>query len=93
MTPTPHILPTYVESRFLVIVLPLELQAFTTLGLAAVRPAALLLLLLVPAQASSQRNVDPGRGRETEALGHFDEVQLVHVEDGAEGVRGVGLEV
>lgn len=73
--------------------LPLELQAFTILGLAAVRPAALLLLLLVPAQARSQRNVNPRGGREAKALGHLDEIQLVHVKDGTKGVRGVGLEI
>lgn len=62
MTPTPHILPDYLGVVYLVIVLPLELQALTTLGLAAVRPATLLLLLLVPAQAGAQGDVDPRRG-------------------------------
>lgn len=42
--------------------LPLKLQALAILGLAAVRPAALLLLLLVPTQARAQRDVNPGRG-------------------------------
>lgn len=91
MTPTPRILHAILPS--LVIVLPLELQAFTPLRLAAVRPAALLLLLLVPAQAGTQRDVNTGWGGESEALGHLDEVQLVHVEDGTEGMRGIGLEV
>lgn len=77
----------------LVVVLPLELQALTIFGLAAVRPAALLLLLLVPAQTRSQRNVNPRRGREAKALGHLNEIQLVHVKDGTKGVRGVGLEI
>ena len=77
----------------LVIVLPLELQAFAILGLAAICSAALLLLLLVPAQTRSQRNVNPRRGREAKALGHLDEIQLVHVKDGTKGVRGVGLEI
>jgi hypothetical protein len=38
-------------------------------------------------------DIDAGRGGEAEALGYLDQVELVHVEHGAEGVGGVGLEV
>lgn len=75
-----------------IIVLPLKLQPLV-LGLAAIRPTALLLLLLVPTQARAQLDVNPRRGREAKALGHLDKVELVYVEDGAEGVRGVRLQV
>lgn len=79
--------------RCLVIVLALEFQALATLGLATIRPAALLFLLLVPAQTRAQGNVNPRRSRETEALGHLDQIQLVYIEYRPERVRGVGLEV
>jgi hypothetical protein len=47
----------------------------------------------IPAHAGAELNIHPGRGGEAEALGHLDEIELVDVEDGAEGVRGVGLQV
>jgi hypothetical protein len=74
-------------------VLALELQTGTVLGLTAVRATSLLLLLLIPAQAGAQLDIDAGWGGEAEALGYLDQVELVHVEHGAEGVGGVGLEV
>lgn len=77
----------------LIIVLALELQSLPVLGLAAVCPSSLLLLLLVTAQAGTQLDVNAGRRREAEALGHLDKVQLVDVEHGAERVGGVGLQV
>lgn len=73
--------------------LPLELQSSAVLGLTAVCAASLLLLLPVTAQAGTQLDVNAGRGVETEALGNLDKVELVHVKDSAEGVRGVCLEV
>lgn len=75
-----------------ILVLPLKLQPLV-LGLAAVRPTSLLLLLLVPTQAGAQLDINPRRGGESKALGYLDKVQLVHVEYRAEGVRGVGLQV
>lgn len=75
-----------------ILVLPLELQPLA-LGLAAVRPTSLLLLLLVATQARSQLDINPRRGREPKALGYLDKIQLVHVKHGAEGVRGIGLQV
>lgn len=71
--------------------LALELQTRSVLGLAAVRATS--LRFLIPTQAGAQLDVDAGRGREAEALGDLDQVELVHVEDGAEGVGGVGLKV
>jgi hypothetical protein len=59
--------------------------------LAAVRAAA--LGRLVAAHARPQRNVNPRRCREAKALGHLDQVQLVHVEDGPQAVRRVRLQV
>lgn len=73
--------------------LPLELQSSTVLGLAAVRAATLLLLLLIAAEAGAQLDVNARWGIETEALGNLDEVKLVHVEHSAKGVRGVCLEI
>lgn len=73
--------------------LPLELQSSTVLGLAAVRAATLLLLLLITAEAGAQLDVNARRGIETEALGNLDEVKLVHVEHSAKRVRGVCLEI
>lgn len=61
------------------------------LRLAPVRPPA--LDLLVAAQARPQADVDARRRVEPEALGHLDQVEFVHVEDGAQRVRGVRLQV
>ena len=44
------------------------------------------LNLLISAQACAQRNVYPGWSGEAEALGHLDEVELVHVKDRAQTV-------
>lgn len=73
--------------------LPLELQSSTVLGLAAVRAASLLLLLLIAAEAGAQLDVNARWGIETEALGNLDEVKLVHIEHSAKGVRGICLEI
>jgi hypothetical protein len=59
------------------------------LGLAAVRPTALVALL----HAGTESNVDTWRSGETEGLGHLDEVKAVDVEDTAQAVGCVGLEV
>lgn len=72
--------------------LPLELQPLV-LGLAAIRPASLLLLLLITTQASAELDVNAGRSREAKALGDLDEVQLVHIKHRAERMRGVRLQV
>jgi hypothetical protein len=53
----------------------------------------LLLGVLVPAQPSCQRQINPRRLREAKALGDLGEVELVDVEDGAQAVAGVGVEV
>lgn len=73
--------------------LPLELQTSAVLGLTAVCAASLLFLLLITAQAGAQLDINAGWGGETEALGNLDKVELVHVEDSTERVRGVCLEV
>lgn len=87
----PH--STFIIHSLFLIVLPLELQPLVVPRLAAVSPAPLLLLLLVTAQAGSQRDVDTGRRVESKALGHLDQVQLVHVKDSTQGMRRIGLEV
>ncbi|TKW56812.1 hypothetical protein CTA1_6381 [Colletotrichum tanaceti] len=74
--------------------LPLLVEAAGALllpRLAAVRPPA--LRLLVAAHARADRDVDPWRRREAEALGHLGQVQLVDVEDGAQRVAGVRVQV
>ena len=81
------------EIRLIIPLLPLKLQPLPIIMLTAVRPSTLLLLLLVAAETRAELDVD-ARGRlEAEALGYLDEVEFVDVEDGAEGVGGVGLEV
>jgi hypothetical protein len=59
------------------------------LGLAAVCPTTFVALL----HAGAESNVDTWRCREAEGLGHFDEVQAIDVEDAAQAVGCVGLEV
>lgn len=85
-------LPLLSTGLVVFVALSLELQSLL-LGLAAVCSPAHLLLLLVPAQTRSELDVDPRRSREAKALGHFDQVELVHVKDGTERVGGVGLQV
>jgi hypothetical protein len=70
--------------------LPLELQA---LRLTTVTASSLLLLLLISAETGPKLDVNTRWRREAEALRHFHEIELVHVENGAQGVRGVRLEV
>lgn len=48
---------------------------------------------LVPPQACSKTDIDTRRRTKPKALGHLDEIQLMHVEHGAQAVRGVGLEI
>ena len=66
--------------------LALELRA----GLAAVVPSALWLFVF---QAGTELDIDAGRRREAEALGHLNQVELVHVEDGPERMGGICLKV
>lgn len=67
------------------------LKPLRLMRLTPIRSSA--LLLLVPAHASAQRDVHPRRCRESKGLGHLDQIQLVHVEDASQTVRGVRLEV
>jgi hypothetical protein len=70
----------------LVIVLPPGMSRLTT-----VVPSA--HLLLVTAHAGTQRDIHTGWCREAEASGHFDQVELINVENGAERMRGIRLKV
>lgn len=65
--------------------LSLELQPLV-LRLAPVAPSALLLLLLVTTKTGSQLDINARRCGETEPLRNLDKVQLVYIENGAEGV-------
>jgi hypothetical protein len=71
--------------------LPLKLRTMTIL--LRLTPVASTTLFLVPRHACPQRDVHSGRRREAEALCDFHEIQLVDVEDAAEAVRRVGLQV
>lgn len=71
---------------------PLKLQPLPIRWLTPVIPPT-LLLLLITAKTRAQLDVDAWRVWESEALGHLDEIEFVHVENGAQGVRGVGLEI
>lgn len=44
-------------------------------------------------KTSPELDINARRSREPKALGNLDQIELVDVEDGAEGVRGVRLEV
>lgn len=68
----------------LIFILPLELQPLIVVGLIAVGPSALLLLLFVPAETRAELDVDAWWRRESESLGDLDEIELVHIEHGAE---------
>ena len=59
------------------------------LGLAAVCATALVALL----HAGTESNVDAWRSRETERFGNLDKVKAVDVEDTAQAVGCIGLEV
>lgn len=87
----PH--STFIIHSLFLIVLPLELQPLVVPRLAAVGPASLLILLLVTAQTGTQRDVDTGWRIESKALGHLDQVQLVHVKDSTQGMGSISLEV
>lgn len=83
--PRPHLQKT----NLLIPPLLLELPRLTTVVSAA------LELVVVPAalHAGADGDVDAGRRGETERFGDFDEVEGVDVEDGAQRVRGVGVQV
>lgn len=59
------------------------------LRLTAVRSPAFIALL----HAGTEIDVDTRRRSEAERFGHFDEIEVVDVEDCAQAVRGVGLKV
>ena len=59
--------------------------------LTPVRPAA--LLPAVPCHAGAHVDVDARWHREAEAARHRGQVELVHVEDGAQAVRRIGVQV
>ena len=71
--------------------LPLKLRAMPIL--LRLTPIAATTLFLVPRHACPQGDVHSGRRGEAEALRDFHEIQLVNVEDAAEAVRRVRLEV
>jgi len=50
-------------------------------------------LLLVALHTRTQLDVNTWWSGKTEALGHFDKIEFVHVEDGAQAVRSIGLQV
>lgn len=50
-------------------------------------------LSFVLCHARPELDVDPRRRGKAKRFCHFDKVEFVHVEDGAEGVRGIRLEV
>lgn len=78
------------KRHFLNLYKSLVLLAVTALlRLAAVRATTLVALL----HAGAESDVDARRSRETEGLGDLDEVEAVDVEDAAQAVGGVGLEV
>jgi hypothetical protein len=82
----------YIKSRLLMTAAVLRLKWAVTLPrLASIRPPA--FDLLVAAQTGAERDVDAWRSGEAEAFGYFDEIQFVYVEDRAQTVRGVCLEV
>jgi hypothetical protein len=72
-------------------VLPFEPGTAMLLRLTSIRPPP--TLLLVPTHACPELNIHPWRCRETKAFGDFDEIEFVDVEDRAERMRGIGLEI
>lgn len=62
------------------------------LGLASITPPALFLVPLA-VHARAELDVDARRRRKPEALGHFDQVELVHVKDRSEPVARICLQV
>ena len=62
--------------------------------LTAVVPPTALGLVIVPAlHTGADGDIDARRRGETEGFGDFDEIEGVDVEDGAQRVRGVGVQV
>ena len=83
---SPHDLASTIRSM-----LPLKFRAMAILlQLAAIASPR---LLLVTRHARSQGDIYPRWRGESEALCYFHEIELVDVEDAAEAVRGVGLEI
>lgn len=84
--PRPHLQKT----NLLIPPLLLELPRLTTVVSAALG----LVVVVIPAlHAGADGDVDARRRGETERFGDFDEVEGVDVEDGAQRVRGVGVQV
>lgn len=79
-----HTLKTY-------LLIALSLESIGLLRLTSVSPSA--LYLLVSAHAGTQGDIDTRRGWETETFGDFDEIEFIDVEDGAEGVWRIGVDV
>lgn len=69
-------------------IFPLEFEPIL-LRLAPV--ASSRTLFFVAVHACTQLNVHPGRCGKTEAFGHFDQVELVHIKHGAQTMRGICL--
>jgi hypothetical protein len=70
-------------------VIALSTSCGSCLGLATVCATALVALL----HAGAKSNVDAWRRRETERFGDLDKIEAVDVEDAAQAVGRVGLEV
>ncbi len=70
---------------------PLTLELLPLPRLTPIRSST--FLLLVSTHTCAQSYVHSWRGLKSEALGHFDKIELVNVEYRAKAVRGVGLEV
>lgn len=79
----------YRLTQLIILMLPLKLQS---LGLAPV-VAPSLVLLLIAAETRPELDINARWCREPKALCHLDEIELVHVEDRAQGVRRIRLDV
>lgn len=76
--------------------LPLKFQPTTSLPIMLFRLTPIASStgqLLVALHTTSELYVYARWSGETERFGEFNEVKLMYVEDGAEGVRGVSLDV
>ena len=61
------------------------------LWLTAITPPS--ALLFVSLHACSQLDIYPRWRGEAEALGHLDQIKLVHIEHRAQTVRSIGLQI
>lgn len=84
-----HAVPCHATPKVCVLLRSVLLAEAVGLGLAAVCPTAFVALL----HAGAKSDVDAWRSGEAEGLGHFNEVKTVDVEDAAQAVGCVGLEV